>query len=303
MNRISREERSADEIDLRVVFEKISYLFKKAFGYVKSAFLLVLRRWTFFLLLTLLGIGLGYLDFISKRPYYRSSMTVLPASAIRNEFFQDQVNRLSKLVQDANFEVVAADLNMSVDSVSQIKAIGYFNIDPEKVPADSILQGAPFRVDVELYDNKFFTPVQQALLRHLDNNPYFSRSTQAKREQMRSMIEKLRVDIASIDSIKRAAIELRGPVNGFVYGEPLDPTNLYRQSAELFEKQAYLEAQLRNLETVQVVVGFAPITHPTGPKEKLHLVIGAMLGFLVAFILAVWYEYRLVQRRRRFENL
>ncbi|KAA3438550.1 chain length determinant protein [Rufibacter hautae] len=303
MNRISREERSADEIDLRVVFEKIGHLIKKVFGYLRSAVLMVFRRWPLFLLLTLLGSGLGFMDFKNKRPYYRSSMTVLPAAAIRNEFFQDQVNRLAKLVQDANFEVVAADLKMSVDSASQIKGIGYFNIDPEKVPVDSVLQGAPFRVDVELYDNKFYQPVQKALIAYLDSNPYFSRSTQAKREQMRSMIEKLRVDIASIDSIKRTAVELRGPVNGFVYGEPLDPTELYRQSAELFEKQAYLEAQLQNLETVQVVVGFAPITHPTGPNEKLHLVVGAMLGFVAAFLLALWLEYRLLQKRKRFQNL
>ncbi|RNI22448.1 chain length determinant protein [Rufibacter latericius] len=303
MNRISpREERSADEIDLRVVFDKIGSFLKKVFHLIKSAFLLVLRRWPLFLLITLLGIGLGYVDFFLKRPFYKSFLTLAPAE-IRNEFFEDQVNRLAVLILDGNVDQVATDLKISPEDASKVKSIRYVNIDHNRVAEDSIMTGAPFRLDVELYDKTYFPPFQKAIVSYLDSNPFFTKSTQAKKEQIRSMIEKLRIDIASIDSIKRTAVSLRGPANGFVYGEPLDPTELYKQSAELFEKQAYLESQLRKMETIQVVVGFAPLIHPTGPKVKIHLALGAVLGFVGAFILVLWYEYKLRQRKRRLAQL
>ncbi|WP_207431159.1 chain length determinant protein [Sabulibacter ruber] len=294
-----REERTTDEIDLRVVFRKLVSFGKKIQLKFIRTFFLLLRRWPVVLGVTLLGIGLGYLMFETTRPFYRSSLTLAPAE-IRNTFFEGQVTRLSNLVMDGNREMVAADLKISPENAGKIKSIKYANIDETLIAEDSLLVGAPFRIDVELYDSKFFAPFQAALIEYFERNTFFTRNTQARREQLQSLIDKLKLDIASIDSIKRSAVALRGPANGFVYGEPLDPTNLYRQSAELFEKQAHLEAQLRRLETVQVVVGFAPLLHPTGPKVKVYLLVGAILGFFLSYLLVLRLEH---QRKKRISAI
>jgi hypothetical protein len=291
-----REERVADEIDLRIVFRKLASFFRRGLHKLENIFLLLLRRWPLVLFLTLLGIGVGYLAFKMKRPFYRSSITLAPGK-IRNEFFKHQVLRLATLVKDGNSQVVATDLNISLEDAAKMKSLRYVGVDSFLTVAetDSVLVGAPFKVEAELYDSKFFAPLQDALTGYFARNPFFTRSTQARKEQLRAMIDKLKVDITSIDSIKRTAITLRGPANGFVYGEPLDPTNLYKQSTALFETQAELEAELRNLETVQVVVGFAPLLHPTGPKLKWYLVPGTLFGFLLALFVVL----RLESRRTR----
>ncbi|WP_181305430.1 hypothetical protein [Rufibacter sp. XAAS-G3-1] len=286
-----REERVADEIDLRIVFRKLGSFFRSALHQIKSAFFLVLRWWFLVLAVTLLGIGVGYVLCSLKRPYYMASITLAP-SKIRNEYFADQVNRLSLLVNDANHDVVAADLHITPQEAAKVKSVRYISIDHVRVAQDSVMEGSPFRVDVELYDNQYFAPFQEALVGYFQRNPFFSRVTQVRQEQLRAMVAKLKQDIASIDSMKQAAVNLRGPAHGFVYGEPLDPTNLYKQSAALFETQTGLEAELRNLETVQVVVGFAPLLHPSGPKLKWYLALGTLFGFTLALLLVLRLESR-----------
>ncbi|KAA6434589.1 hypothetical protein ACD591_04355 [Rufibacter glacialis] len=290
--------RETDEIDLREVFQKLGSLLKSIWAGITGTFYMLLRRWPLVVLVTLLGIGVSYLWHQSKRPYYMSSLTLAP-SALRNEFFADQVHRLSLLVADGNWNVVASDLQLTPEEATNIKSVKYISIDHVRTPEDSVMVGSPFKVDVELYDNKFFAPLQGALLGYFKNNPYFAKSTQTKREQLQATVAKLKQDIASIDSIKQVAVALKGPTNGFVYGEPLDPTNLYKQSAALFETQAAMEAELKELETVQVVVGFAPLVHPSGPRLKIHLLSGAIAGFVLAVLAAFWAESRKNKRLLR----
>ncbi|ALJ00323.1 hypothetical protein [Rufibacter tibetensis] len=297
-----REDRITDEIDLRIVFRKLGSFFKRFLNQFREAIFLLLRRWPLVLLLTLVGVGIGFLVYSLKKPYYQSSITVAP-SEIRNEYFEDQVNRLYSLINDANFEVVASDLKITPEEASKIKSVKYVSIDHVRVAPDSVMAGSPFKVEVQLYDNQYFGPFQEALVGYFNRNPFFSRTTQAKKEQLSARIAKLKQDIASIDSMKQLAVNLRGPANGFVYGEPLDPTNLYKQSAALFETQSELEAELRNLETVQVVVGFAPLLHQTGPRFKLHLFLGAVGGFLLAFFVVMRIESRKNKSRNRFAEV
>ncbi|MBC3538108.1 hypothetical protein ACFSC6_00820 [Rufibacter sediminis] len=286
-----REDRTSDEIDLRVVFRKLASFAGQIRDGIRRSFFLLLRRWPLVLFLVLVGIGLSYLIYLSQRPFYRSSVTLVP-SEIRNRLLQEQVNRLATLLLDGNTETVASDLHLSPEEAANIKSVQYVEIDPFAGTPDTVLVGAAFRVDAELYDRNFFPAFQKALIGYFERNAFFSRSTQSRREQLQNTIAKLKEDIASIDSIKRAAVTLKGPTNGLVYGEPLDPTNLYKQSAALYENQALLEDELRKLETMQVAVAFAPLIHQTGPRLKWHLAIGALVGFLLAFLLAQAQENR-----------
>ncbi|WP_048920137.1 YveK family protein [Rufibacter radiotolerans] len=283
------ETKSTDEIDLRDVWRKLKSLFSGLFEFIAGIFRLLLKKWAYFLAITSLGAALAYGVYLYTRPYYGYSMTVL-LSDIRNDLIKDLVGNLSLMVNEKNHKELAKQLQVSLEDAEKMKSIQYRDLDQEEVAEDSVLVSAPFAVDVELYSKSIQNTVEAGILHYLETNQYFAKQKQIKKEHLESLVAKLKKDIASIDSTKEVAASLRGPANGFVYGEPLDPTDLYKESVVMYERLTFLEANLKRLENFDVISGFAPKLGPTGPNLKKYLLIGALSSFLLGLVFALYRE-------------
>ncbi|MBF9254961.1 chain length determinant protein [Pontibacter sp. 172403-2] len=275
-----------DEIDLGVIFERIGRIPQKVGNRLKYTFKAVYNNLKVVSLVVLLGIGLGYAAYYVTKPYYTSSMTLI-LSNIRNEFMETQLDKLSVMINEDNFEAVSKSLDISPDAAGQIKGMNFYNLDQDRVAEDSILTGSPFRIELQLYNNALFSTMEPALANYLENNRYFSKQKRIRQQQIISLISKYKDEIASLDSVKTAVVNPRGPVNGFVYGQPIDPANLYRESIDMYQRQIALQAELERLDNVEVVTGFVSRLNPTGPKLLKYLLIGALLGFIIGLIIAL----------------
>ncbi|WP_181163609.1 chain length determinant protein [Pontibacter mangrovi] len=283
-----------DEIDLTPIFQalhRFSVRMRRSFTFALRAVRLHALRVG---IITLIGVAAGAGFFKISKPYYTSSMTLVLAE-IRNQFVENQLNRLSLMIEDENYEAVAGELDISPASARKIKEMTYTNLDENLVSEDSVLTGSPFEIELSLFDNKLLSSLEPALANYLEGNRYFSKQKLIKQREMESMIGKLKGEIAALDSIKTTAANPRGPVNGFVYGEPLDPSTLFRESIRMYEQQVRLEANLEQLDNIQIVNGFAPRLRPTGPKLLKYLAIGGGLAFLIGIIVAL----RLEKKRNR----
>ncbi|TXK18388.1 chain length determinant protein [Pontibacter qinzhouensis] len=286
-------ERENDEIDLWQLFKIFGEIGQKANNKISNALDLLRRRALLILGFIMAGIAMSYGAFKMTKPYYTSSMTFVLAS-IRNEFVKEQLNGLAEMVKEDNFEAISERLDISEESARQIKDLTFVNLDEEHIEDDSVLTGSPFRIELKLYDNRLYSSLEPAITNFLESNRYFSKQKQIKENQYRKLISKYRSEISSIDSIKGSVITPRGPVHGFVYGEPLDPTNLYRQGIDMYQQQVDLEADLDQLDNMQVVNGFVPRRRPSGPSLLMFLFIGAVTTFVVGFIVA-----NVVDKKRR----
>ncbi len=276
------------------VFRNIGLFFNSIKKRIQYVFDVVLSHKLMIIGITALGLGVGYLTYSLTKPYYTSSMTLMLAN-IRNEFIEDQLNKLSTMIGEGNYEVVADRLDISQASAQQIKEMKFSNLDQDRIEEDSVLTGSPFRIELSLYNRELFESMEPALTNYLENNRYFAKQKRIKQRQVESMISKLKGEISSIDSMKTNVGSPRGPVNGFVYGQPIDPTNLYKESILMYKEQVELEADLENLDNVEIVTGFVPKLLPTGPSLKRHLAIGVGLGFIVGVIVAL----NLAKKRRK----
>lgn len=275
-----------EEIDLNEVFRAIGNLFKSIGRGINYVISLVLRKIILISAFVALGAALGFAFYYVSKPYYTSSMTLMLAN-IRNEFIEDQLNKLSIMIEENNFEAVAERLEITEQSARQIKSMDFSNLDQERVEEDSVLTGSPFRIELALYDRKLFDNMEPALTSYLENNRYFSKLKTIKQRQVESMISKLEEELSSIDSMKMTTGSPRGPVNGFVYGQPIDPTNLYKESVSMYKEQVELEAYLANINNVEVVTGFIPKLKPSGPSLMRSLGIGGAVAFVIGFIVAL----------------
>ncbi|GHA57666.1 chain length determinant protein [Pontibacter akesuensis] len=275
-----------DEIDLADVFRYIGRFFSKINRGIQYSIDAVISYKYVVLIIFGLGLGLAFLAYSFTKPFYTSSMTLMLAN-IRNEFMENQLNNLTVMIEEDNYEAVAERLDISLEAAQQIKEMSFTSLDQERIEEDSVLTGSPFQVQLALYDNRLFSVMEPAIASFLESNRYFSKQKLIKQRQMSSMISKLKGEIASIDSMKTTVGEPRGPVNGFVYGQPIDPTSLYRESITMYEQQVELEADLEQLENVEVVTGFTPRLRPTGPSLKKYLAISAIISLLIGLIVAL----------------
>lgn len=275
-----------DEVDLIVLIDLIRRFFNKIGRGIAFTVKAAKNNIGLLLIFILLGSGIGYGLSLITKAYYTSSMTLMLAN-IRNEFIEDQLNKLSLMVAEENYEAVAERLDIDTEAARQIKKMSFSNLDQDRIEKDSVLTGSPFRIELSLYDRSLFETMEPALTSYLENNRYFARQKRIKQRQVESMVSKLKGEISSIDSMKTNVGEPRGPVNGFVYGQPIDPTNLYRESITMYKEQVKLEADLEKLDNVEIVTGFVPRLRPTGPKVLNHIVIGALVSLLIGCIVAV----------------
>ncbi|WP_460892506.1 hypothetical protein [Rufibacter soli] len=288
------ETKSTDEIDLREVWRKLKALFSGLWAFIAGVFRLILRKWAYFLTVTALGAALAYGIYLNIRPYYAYSMTVL-VSEFRNDLVRDLVGNLSQMASEKNHQELAKKLRIRVEDAEKMKSVQYRSLDQGKIKEDSILVAAPFAIDVELYSNSIQDTIETGIIHYLETNPYFSKQRQVKKEHLESLVAKLKKDIASIDSIKEASVTPKGPVNGFVYGEALDPAELYKESVVMYERQTHLEATLKRMEVFDLVAGFAPKLAPTGPNLKKYLLVGALTSFLLGLLFALYQERRTIR--------
>lgn len=275
-----------DEIDMHFVYSRIS-MFIGRIGRKLSYFFKLLNIYKWLLVLfVLVGGAFGYLGFYVTKPYYSSSMTLMLAN-IRNEFIEDQLNKLTIMISEDNFDEVARRLEITPEAAKQIKSMNFSNLDEKRVEEDSILVGSPFKVELLLYDRTLFNSLEPAITNYLENNRYFSKQKRIKQRHLESLINKLDDEISSIDSLKTEVGSPRGPVNGFVYGQPIDPTNLYRESINMYKEQASLTATLERLDNVEVITGFAPRLYPSGPNLIKYVLIGGLVAFLLGVLVVI----------------
>ncbi|GGG26979.1 chain length determinant protein [Pontibacter amylolyticus] len=278
-----------EEVDLSFIYRNLYLGFRRVGQGVSNAFRTILYRKWLVLGCVLIGVALGYALKKASKPYYNSSMTLVLAN-IRNEFIEDQLNKLSELIYEENFDAVAERMDITPDAARQIREMKFTNLDQDRIEEDSVLTGSPFRIELSLFDPQLFIGLEPALTEYLENNRYFARQKRIRQRQVESMITKLKGEINSIDSIKTNVSEPRGPVNGFIYGQPIDPTNLYRESISMYKEQVELEADLEKLANVEIVTGFIPRVKPTGPKAITYGGIGGLIGLLIGLVIALSLE-------------
>ncbi len=283
-----------DEIDLRLVINKIGNGFSKLFRKVGYVVKVARDNMLLVFLFLALGLGAGYGLYHTTKPFYTSSMTLMLAN-IRNEFIEDEFNKLSDMIVERNSEAIARRLNISPAAARQIMEMNFHDIELDRIQQDSVMTTFPFRIELALYDRQLFDTMEVALVRYLGNNKFFANQKKIKQQEVENMISKLKREVASIDSMKTSVSEPRGPVNGFVYGQPIDPTNLYKESISMYKELVRLEADRERMSSVQVVSGFVPRLRPTGPSLKKYMGIGGLIGLIVGITVAL----NLDPRRRR----
>jgi capsular polysaccharide biosynthesis protein len=287
-----------DEIDVRIIYQSIKGFFSGISNFILNIFHVAKRRWLLISICTLIGIAGGIKLFFISPPVYISSLT-LSSSILSNDFCSDIVTELGLIVEDNTPALLAKKLNISVSSASQIKKIEFANyndkLKKKYEDKDSIVLGLPFKIKVYAYSNTVFDTLQKAFVNYLEKNEYASKRKEIRKEENRQMQAKLKEQIYGLDSLKTIVsnnLVPRGNPSGFVFGQPIDPVNIYKEGIIFFQKELDLNKEMELIDNIQVISDFSARDKPDSPRLWKTTAAGGSAGLLLGLLIASMLESR-----------
>jgi hypothetical protein len=283
-----------DEINLLDVFRKI---FSSIGSFFKWIWLSFIDNLLLIIGFTLLGTVAGTAHYFIAKPVYNSDL-VLSSNYLQNDMCSEIVENLQGYVEDKTPELLGKKLGLETEDARKIKKIEYKNFNEKltKKYEDTVVLGLPFRINVMASDFRIFEKLQPALIAYFDKNPDVIIEKNIRQTNTKLMIEKIQREQVGLDSLKKVIaghLVPRGPENGFVFGQPLDPLNIYREGIKLYQDEINKTADLlRTAQNIRVIRDFQVREKPYLPRMPISLGIGTALGVIIGFIIAYAKEAR-----------
>lgn len=283
-----------DEIDLRAFMKTIQQVFSKLLTKFLYLFIVIQKRLKLLIIISIAGIGMGILSFLIMKPVYESSMT-LTSRVLDNRHCAAIIENLQLIVDDESYNLFAKILKVSEKVAEQINEIEYANLYEIDENEDTVILGLPFKINLSVYDPAVIDTMQVALVNYLENNEYSLIRKAIRKQEQELLIEKFRGEISQLDSLKgiiAASLIQRGTSSGIIFGEPLDPLNVYRESIKLYKQELELNSNLILNDNIQVISPFIAREKPDSPKLLLNIIIGGLIAFFIGFLIALRLEIK-----------
>lgn len=293
-----KNELDHDEIDLRFVYKKIKGFFSSIWSFILNTLQLSLRKWKLILLFSIIGVCVGAGLFFIIRPVYSSTL-IVSSNTLTNDYCSDIINNIELIIKDNSPELLAKKLKIDVSSAKEIKELEFDNYD-EKLKKiykdkDTIVLGRPFKINAYTFSNTVFETLQKALVKYMENNEYALKRKEIKIANLNNLRAKIKTDIHQLDSLKFVVVSNmlpRGTQNGFVFGQPIDPMNMFKEEIILFKEDLLINKDLELSDNIQVIQDFYPREKPNYPRLRINIPLGGIAGFITGLILAFILENR-----------
>ncbi len=260
---------NSDEIDLLELLAKIVIT-------IKSNILSIIIAFVIGSIL-----GLGYYQFVPK--VYESKMILL-SDILTSSYSERITESLNNLIKEGNKEVLSNRLGIEEKEASSITKIEIESVKQENKETES--ESATFIITVGTKDKTILPNLQEGLINHLRNNEYVKIRVRQRQDFYKAMIEKVGIEINSLDSLKRRLFSGQPIYSKSSEMMLVDPTNIYSKIIDLNKEQIGYKNSLELVNSIQLVEGFTVYNKPVSPKLSISLVAGASFGlFMVALLI------------------
>lgn len=285
----SKEQNSPKEFDidqyLMSSIQKVGGTASAGWNYLKLPF----KHRTTSALMLVGGLFFGWLLSFILPSFYEVNMT-LEVSAVNNEVSYELIQNLNSLVKNSSAEFAGQKLDADPLALEDVFSIEMQNMLSNIDIEDSIVNGAPFRIRAILWNQEHVQDLQALIVNYLESNPYSLKRKNLELNRTENMVNKIIDEQKEVDSLKNIAANsllIRGQGTGLIYGQPLDPINIYREAITLFQRQQELEIRKVLIDNVQVVTGFEASEKPTFPNKGIIILIGCFLVFLIYWVILI----------------
>lgn len=222
-----------DEFDLEILASKIWRLYKKAlyklFYPVRLIWLNPKKLWISLSIAMALSIVLRF----TIPPIFESTFIIKPYN-VTDVVSSIMLEDLNTMIKDDNYPDLSKNLKLSEELCENLFRLSIKPQYKNEFRKDSIIG---IQITLLLNNPRLIDTFQNAILKnYLEENEYFKRIVDIRRQDLNEFEKTLVKEILDNDSLKRVVTTNALPRNGgggFVYGEPLDPQKVYQLGYDL----------------------------------------------------------------------
>jgi len=283
-----------DEINMIDSLSFFRNIFTSIGNAVKGFFSFTFRNIVLLIVFFVIGLTGGFVHYKFSKPVYSSEM-ILSSNYIDNDMCSQIIENLQDYVNDNTPELLGKKLAISTEDAEKIKKIRFNNFN-ERVAekykeADTIVLGMPFRVNILATDYSIFPVLQDAITNYFEKNPHVIQQKKIRQTNNQLIISKIQTQQIELDSLKKVVsnhLVPRGSQSGFIFGQPLDPLNIYKEVITLYREELEINTDLILTEkNTRVIQDFEVREKPYRPKFLLSLAVCGMLGVLLGYLICI----------------
>lgn len=278
-----------EEVSVRQIISSVKKGIISFCIFIWNGILFTLKNFRIFVITITIGTGIGFGIYFLIKPVYITYLTLV-SYRLSNDHCAQLIGTLHELADDEeNAPVLGKLLNLTTEEAEQINAIEYRNLNEkmEKIYGDSVLKNLPFTVRVEVHDTSILDKLQTGIVNYIENNEYGVKRKKLALENLELMRAEVRRNLKQLDSLKETveqSIIPRGTGTGIIFGEPIDPINVYNKAIDMYRGELKIREEIALLSNIEVMENFTKFVKPDWPKLWLNLLLGAIGGYLLGII-------------------
>jgi hypothetical protein len=270
-----------DELDLIVVVERIV-------AFINRFFFILIIFPTF-------GIIAAFVIFLSTPKTYTSEL-VLHSYILTNLENIQIIENWKVLLRKKEYNTLAGIWNSNPGLIKKVKKISTEEI--QKLYVQDNPHG--FIVQVTVKDTSILDNLQQGIVYGLENTEYVKERLITKRANLVELIEKVKGEIAKLDSTKLTVENILNNKNKSSSSLFVDITSINSGIITLNEKLLAYQEQLKFANATQVLQKFNKFSYPESRNGPLLLFVGAIIGLVIGYLtsLVIAVRQKLIERRK-----
>jgi hypothetical protein len=214
-------------------------------------------------------------------PVYKSEFIIKPSNR-GDLYFINLVLDIAGLLKDKDYLAAGELLAMPEQEMEALRRI---QIDPVwKGKTKDTLNIAI--IELLCTDRSRFDTFQQAILKYLEESPYYAKVRKLKEGDIQAMRAKLTQNIGEMTRLKLTVLQSMNPrdAGGYVFGEPVSPVDVYEEELKLYRQQMALAWQTEYLPSFELVKGCVVSSKPHFPKLSILLPLSVGISLVLCFI-------------------
>jgi hypothetical protein len=209
---------------------------------------------------------------------YKVSM-IVQYRALDKTIYRDIVSDINRMILYGSKQRVAIQLGVPLRLVDKVNKLGTADLNGRPLVDDPNTNFPIFEIVGELRSPEGADTLGDALVNYINGLPYLQSQITEQMKIRQDQLGFIQKEMANIDSLKRDNIH--------------DPASVYRQSFSLDSLRATIRTYLiHGDKALSEITAFRAADEPQSAPAVFVVVVLAVGGFLIAFLIAVFLELK-----------
>lgn len=285
---------SDDFISLDHIKSLFYSIVKNIFSAVDYASGIFLKYWMLFVILIMMGTGVGYL--LKSFVIYNSELSMLVRfNDLDPSTYLAIIKSLNDQAKSKAYDRLATELDITKEDAQQITEASMDKPGKETWSLDdSTAARTPFVITITLRSITAADAVQTAILAYINDNAYIKKLKEGQLAFYQDDLAFINSELRKLDSLKSEYNRsLNAGKNPTIYYNAFNPADIYARSSMLMDRKQNLAYWFATQQNAASLISSVKQEKISAKRSFALVVWGFLIGVLLSSLIAIWRELRI----------